>query len=106
MIMLTSKTLILATLLMAGSEGYADITRDDLTALRGSARSEGLVESDGDTVFPPATVCWEVPEPRCTICVFDFGSTLLLALAENPDPSIPDVSSAYTGAGKESDVRA
>jgi hypothetical protein len=96
-IMLTSKTLILATFLMAGSEGYADITRDDLTALRGSATSEGLVESDGDSVFPPATVCWEVAEPRCTICVFDFGSTLLLALTRDPDEA-----PAYTGAEKES----
>jgi hypothetical protein len=51
--------------------------------------------------IPPATLCWEVAEPRCTICVFDFGSTLMLALTRDPDES-----PAYTGAEKESEAHA
>jgi hypothetical protein len=86
-----SPTLSLAINMMDGSKGYADITRDQLLALRESAEVEGVAEEEGNTVFPPATTCWDIWVNRAvwTVCVFDFGDTLLLALADPVVLSLP-----------------
>jgi hypothetical protein len=70
---------------MGESPGYADITADDVLALRESARLEELTLLPSNSVFPPATLCWEVIDAKAiySICVFQFANTILLGVAED-----------------------